>query len=144
MRWKPLSQWISIWVFLFLPFPASLKNLSKNKKVVPFPGKRTVIVMVYGVPVRWVLGRKMCAQRPCWATPELQFGVSVHIACLAWNKTWPSHDCALTSANPLLYGTIFRWTDKGGFSLCNIVTLSVRQPAIQSRRTLHCWTMQLF
>ena len=66
---KSVNQYLG---FPFFLFPASLKNLSKNKKVAPFPGKRTVIVMVYEVPVKRVLGnypRKMCAQRPCWATP---------------------------------------------------------------------------
>lgn len=35
---KPFGQFINIWIFL--SFLASLKNLSKNQKVVPFPGKR--------------------------------------------------------------------------------------------------------
>lgn len=50
---KPFGQCININIWVFLSFLlASLKNLSKNKKMVPFPGKRAIVVTVYGVCVR--------------------------------------------------------------------------------------------
>lgn len=112
---KPFGQCININIWVFLSFLlASLKNLSKNKKVVPFPGKRAIIVTVYGVCVRQA--HACCAhsvlvsyprkhvQRLHWATTGTSIlGADGYADCLALNKSLPFHNCALTSANTLVW-----------------------------------------
>ena len=130
MRWKPLSQWINIWVFLSFFFQHLSRTLARIRKWLRFLVREQLLS--WFMRCLWngslaITPEKCVHSAPAGPPLELPFGVSVHTACLARNKRWPSYDCALTSANPLLYGTIFRQIDKGEFSLSNIVTLSVSQ-----------------